>query len=399
MKLKLVKRVIPTAIAAGCLWAVAPALSLAPYHPDPFDFEQPLGNLHRITEGHGLPGGEQVGFISAEVAAPDRFDLVGVAGEVRAYDVRTRSGGSSWSNWVTTGDGSPVYAGGADFVQVRSEGFRLVGQLHYVNVSGSDSLGDQLLNGVRDSVNSAVIGTISAFNTPAFGGSDVDQPEIIRRSEWGAEDCPTQEKPAYGEVKAIAIHHTVSTNDYSESEAASVVLGICRYHVYGQHWNDIGYQFLVDRFGNVYEGRDGGKRKAVVGAQSEGFNSQTAGVALIGDHSNIPMSDAAGRSLRKLLAWKLTLHGIGNAEGSTTLTSAGGPSNRYSAGTKVKIRRIFPHIDGNTTACPGEGVIEAMPRLRRGVQRLIDEYYPDGYSVESGGGGTDRASSVALARN
>ncbi len=102
---------------------------------------------------------------------------------------------------------------------------------------------------------------------------------------WGAEACPPRYAPSYGAVSAIHVHHTVSLNDYAPEEGPAIVLAICRFHRNSNGWADIGYNMLVDKYGTLYEGRAGGLDQAVVGAQAQGFNSQTAGIANIGDHS------------------------------------------------------------------------------------------------------------------
>ena len=96
---------------------------------------------------------------------------------------------------------------------------------------------------------------------------------IITRTQWGGDSVPPRAAPEYGEVQAAFVHHTVSSNDYGPEESAGIVLGIARYHRDSNGWNDIGYNFLVDQYGQVFEGRAGGIDQAVIGAQAQGYNS------------------------------------------------------------------------------------------------------------------------------
>ena len=121
--------------------------------------------------------------------------------------------------------------------------------------------------------------------------------------------CLPRAAPDYGEVKAVHVHHTVSLNDYTPAEAPQIVLAICRYHRNSNGWNDIGYNALVDKYGTIYEGRAGGLDQAVVGAQAQGFNSQTAGIANIGDYTAIAASDEALAATANYIRWKLGVHG------------------------------------------------------------------------------------------
>ena len=89
----------------------------------------------------------------------------------------------------------------------------------------------------------------------------------------GSDKCPPRADPVYGEVQLAFIHHTVTANEYGPEDSAAMVLGICRYHRNTNGWNDIGYNFLVDRYGKIFEGRAGGIDEAVVGAQAQGYNS------------------------------------------------------------------------------------------------------------------------------
>ena len=200
------------------------------------------------------------------------------------------------------------------------------GDLHFVNVSGTaGGPAERLLDGARRSINSAFISAASAFVAEAAA----PKPKMVSRAAWGA----TRERAAarrarrrsYGEVNAGVIHHTVNATDYSKAEAAGIVLGICRFHVNGNGWNDIGYQALVDRFGRLYKGRAGGMGAAVIGAQAQGFNAQTTAIASIGTHSTVKLSRKARKAVTRYLAWKLGLHGI-DPSTSATMTSAGGAS-------------------------------------------------------------------------
>ena len=168
------------------------------------------------------------------------------------------------------------------------------------------------------------------------------------------------------------MHHTVGANNYTRAEAPGVVLAVCRYHRNALNWDDIGYNALVDRFGNVYEGRDGGLGRPVVGAQAQGVNTQTTGVALMGTHTNKGITAAALRAVSRWLAWKLAHHGV-SAEGRTRLESAGGPTSRYEKGDKFRTKTIVGHRKTNLTECPGDGLNAQLGKIRRRVQSLIDE--------------------------
>jgi hypothetical protein len=186
---------------------------------------------------------------------------------------------------------------------------------------------------------------------------------MVSRASWAGDDCPPRTKPIYGEVRAAYVHHTVNINDYSRTEAPQVVLGICRYHRNTNGWNDIGYNFLVDRFGTLYEGRAGGVGAAVVGAQAEGFNSYSTGIANIGTFSSVPQSEAALDAMARLIRWKLPLHGYPTS-GTAVMTSAGGGTNRYPSGTAVRVPRVLGHRDTNATECPGTALYTQLDDLR-----------------------------------
>lgn len=193
------------------------------------------------------------------------------------------------------------------------------------------------------------------------------RPPIVIRSGWGADESLRERDFLYTKaLKAAFVHHTAGTNAYSCAEAPSIIRGIYRYHVLTNGWRDIGYNFLVDKCGTIYEGRAGGVREPVMGAHTLGFNERTTGIALLGSHGTTAPSKAAVEAISLLTAWKLDLSGV-NAAGTTTLVSGGGT---YPKGKKVKFHTISGHRDGYTTDCPGDRLYQELGTIRETAARL-----------------------------
>jgi hypothetical protein len=193
--------------------------------------------------------------------------------------------------------------------------------------------------------------------------ADTSQPPMVPREQWASDKCPPRADPVYGTVNLAFIHHTVSANEYGPEDSAAMVLGICRYHRNGNGWNDVGYNFLVDRYGTIFEGRAGGIAEAVVGAQAQGYNSSSTGIASLGTFSSAGQTPAGLGAIARLLSWKLAVHGV-PPTGKAEVVSQGGSTNRYPAGSRPVFNRISGHRDGNGTACPGDGLYAQLPQLR-----------------------------------
>ncbi len=333
--------------------------SAAAETPAATDFAQALGSVER-----GAASVEGRVFKSRVLKAPAAFDLAGLEGERREAELRGRTTGGAWTDWAETANGDPVWFGGMDELQVKTHGWRPAGRVHYVSVTEGSS------------------------PVAARAGSG-GMPKVISRGQWGANQsqggCKPRQRADYGKVKAASVHHTVSAVAYSRSEAKGMVLGICRFHRNSNGWNDIGYNALVDRFGNIYAGRDGGLSRAVLGAQAQGFNAQTTGVAVLGTHTSNPVSKKAMRGLAKWLAWKLPEHGS-DATGKVRMTSAGGETTRYPAGKKIRTARIISHRVTNYTECPGDALVAQMSKLRKKVIRRIANSGGGAGGGGSGGG-------------
>jgi flagellar hook assembly protein FlgD len=289
----------------------------------------------------------------AASAAPMHFNLLAVhwtgPGSV-AYRTHRLHGG--WSAWTAadadvapdggTGrwhDGNLEWTGGSDAFQFRRSG--VVHRLRAYELW-------------------------SRVTTPARRGlSEAGSPVIVARSAWGAEEDIVRAKPAIAPaIKLAIVHHTAGTNSYSPAQAAAIVRGIEVYHVQGNGWNDIGYNFLIDRYGTVYEGRGGGIDKNVVGAHSEGFNSQTVGVSLIGNFQSAKPPAAMQAALVKLLAWRLDLAHI---DPLSRVVYASGGNAKFKAGKLVTLRAVSGHRDTGPSECPGNGAYALIPGLAKRV--------------------------------
>jgi N-acetylmuramoyl-L-alanine amidase len=298
--------------------------------------------------------------------APRPFDLIGLGwrrgGSLEAQ-LRTRRRGGRWSRWThlhETGDHGPdagraaagtdpAWTGDADQFQLRLRGTARGLRARFVR-SGPAARATRSL--ARASRRRQVPGA----------------PVIITRAEWGGDAVVPRAAPAYGQVQLAFVHHTVNTNDYGPEDSPAIVLGIAKYHRDHLGWNDLGYNFLVDQYGQIFEGRAGGVDLPIVGAQAQGFNSVSTGVACIGTYTTVAQTEAGMDALARVIGWKLSFHGIPIA-GAVTVTSAGGETNRYSSGTPVTFERISGHRDGNATTCPGDVLYGQLADLRTRAAR------------------------------
>jgi uncharacterized protein with LGFP repeats len=283
--------------------------------------------------------------------AAARFDLLGLhwlgSGTVQ---FRTRSAAGRWSVWreADPADGGPTgrwhfsepyWTGMSDRLEWRSTGHVARVRAYYVVSISAGVRGRQV--------------------------ESAGSPYIVTRKGWGADEKIRRAPPRYAvAVHFAVVHHTAGTNDYTPEESAAIVKGIEIYHVKGNGWNDIGYNFLVDRYGQVFEGRYGGITKNVIGAHAGGFNTGSVGVSVIGSYGKQHISSEAWAALVKLLAWRLDL---AHVDPLTTLVWKSGGNEEYPAGTPVSLRAISGHRDTGLTDCPGNALYAELPALARAV--------------------------------
>ncbi len=278
---------------------------------------------------------------------PWRFQMVGLrwrgSGQV---EVRAALG-RTWTRWLPGSQEAPAWVGAADRVQLRRSG---AGPVHRLRVSFIDTP-PQLAAGH---------GLMPATTL---------RPAIITRAGWGANESLRRGPPEYAPaLKMVFVHHTDTASVYPCSDSARIVRGIYAYHVLANGWNDIGYNFLIDRCGHVFEGRYGGITRPVVGAHARGFNTGSAGIAMIGTFTSTPPTRAARRSLRELIAWRLDLAHV-DPTSKVLMTTATG-NERFPPGTRLRLRAVSGHRDTGATSCPGAALYRLLPRIAASARSI-----------------------------
>ncbi|RPD98574.1 T9SS C-terminal target domain-containing protein [Aureibaculum marinum] len=196
---------------------------------------------------------------------------------------------------------------------------------------------------------------IESVRTKTLASCNCASPTVITRAGWCPNnDCPPNAYPNATDVKFLIVHHTAGSN--TSSDWAAVVRSIWNYHVNSNGWSDIGYNFLLDKEGNIYEGRE----DDTTGAHFSGHNSGTSGVSLMGTYTTVTPTTVMIDSLKKLLAWKACVKNI-----DPTATS-------YHASSGSYIKTISGHRDGGSTECPGQKVYDLLPTIRTGVNSIMD---------------------------
>ena len=309
------------------------------------------------------------------------------APEVTAFFRAERPDGS-WSEWFAAdarnapgeqGNGllgtEPVYVGRTTAVQVSTFGLNVFGEsledlVDVVKRAGAgdftrlaDLLGPVALHDVQGVFIDG--GVTPEGIEPVADDSDVTgMPRVITRAGWGADESIRSQNPTYDEkLVAATVHHTAGANNYSQAEAAGIVRGIYKYHTAVLGWGDIGYNALVDKYGNIYEGRYGGLTKNVQGAHAGGFNKGTFGISMMGDYSTAHPTPAMINSVGAMIGWRMRIAGL-DPSGKATLTSQGYKTAKYGAGQQATLPSIFAHRDVGDTTCPGAAGYAQMDRIR-----------------------------------
>jgi hypothetical protein len=317
-------------------------------------------------------GGAHVETVELHAAAPRTFAQSGAARRFTLAGVqwrgpgrvlfRTRSIAGRWSAW-REGRPEPEDAPDAGSPERRRPGW---------------AIGNPWWVGASDRIEARAVGSVSRVRAqlvwspevrvPMRAPAGTAAPPIVPRLAWGADESIRRGPPSYADsVRFAIVHHTAGRNDYTRSEAAAIVRGIELFHVQGNGWNDIGYNFLVDRFGTVYEGRFGGIDRNVVGAHALGFNTGSVGIALLGTYGSTRPSAAALDAIERLIAWRLDL---AHVDPTSFLTYISGGSERYASGIPVLLNAVSGHRDTGFTECPGDALYARLGEIAGAALQL-----------------------------
>ena len=308
---------------------------------------------------------------SGEIPAPPGAVVVGVQWEAPRHprlELRVMRAAGRWGPWVSAASqghspdghgsdrfGEPLWIGRASAVQVRSRGPTGGIRLHFVAGSGSPA------------------GEAAAAFPLAQPVLDAGpgQPPIIARRGWAQGHAPPAHLAGYGTILVAFVHHTVNPNGYSAADVPGMLRAIFDYHRYVRGMLDIAYNFLIDAYGRIWEGRAGGIDMAVIGAHAGAYNAESTGVAILGDFTDVVPSTAALSALKRFLAWKLSLHGVPTyGKATVTVDPADAFYTPFRPGARVPLPRVAGHRDGDLTDCPGNALYGRLPTIREHVRAL-----------------------------
>lgn len=220
-------------------------------------------------------------------------------------------------------------------------------------------------------------------------------PVIRPRSAWANATTPVRgvlATEAASDVLFALVHHTETANSYAAAQVPGLLRSFYRYHV-SKGWPDIAYNFLVDRYGRIWEGRVGSLHHPVIPSATGGSQGFSQIACWIGNHRAAPPTAAAEQSMISLLALLCRRYDVDTSPGATvTFTSRG--SNRWPRGARVTTRTIEGHRRMSLTDCPGDaayavvgsGFQSAVTTLNRpgadqggGPPRTRDPHVPTGH--------------------
>lgn len=351
------------ALATGLSFLPTPAFEFVPRASAS---TAPLAGLTESSPGR-VSGGEN---------RTDSFNLIGISFTRRPSQpvrVRVRDAASGWTEWseleVEADDGPDGNSTEGSSPRAVSEPYVHVGAIGYqFDLAASDAAdSNATVSLVREELKRVVVDA-----TPLASTAEKPLFPVQSRSEWGAAPFRDGKPTPNSSVKLAVVHHTAGQNNYSQGSVPGIINGIQAYHQNANGWSDIGYNFLVDRFGGIWEGRAGSLDLASVGAHAQGFNTGSVGVSVLGDYTKTSPSPQAIEAVSSVVAWRLWANTTPvDPTGTVRITSAGSP--KYAAGVQVNLPRVVGHRDVGTTSCPGS-IYSYLPSIRSKAKSYFDKW-------------------------
>ena len=348
------------------------AESTATYEADGFEISTTAVAFPAVSDDRSAA--QQRATVIPLVDQPEMI-IIDTGGSEATFLFRSLNSGE-WSEWLeieTPLDEAPdgFFAGDEGSGRASAIGPIWIGEgaeqveLTLVDGSAENVTIEALRNIVVDEPEVAEARTLG-FSTAA------PQPSIRARSNWATDGWRSENNgcdggPFYANnVRSVVVHHTVTSNSYSASQVDDMMRGIYRTHAVINGWCDIAYNFVVDRFGTIWEGRSGGIDQPVIGGHAKGFNTWTVGVAVLGNHHTAGAPTAAAvASVEAVAAWKLSYHGVDPLGVNWLQNRSSSPPHRFAERAWVEMPAIVGHRDLGLTACPGNLLYPAIPSMRQ----------------------------------
>ncbi|WP_022871608.1 N-acetylmuramoyl-L-alanine amidase [Yaniella halotolerans] len=345
----------------------------------------------------------------------EAFHVAGVTWEGTApeqIDIRAYSN-DGWSEWLNleideTDEGTdgtePIMAAGSDGIQVRASGEILPDAFNVHLMTGDGSTGEEKGSKASEAEDQPAqdtelkpaenVSATTSRNDHNFllSNTTVDETpqtqlasnrlsanikavpfskNIVSRTQWGAPRDASW-RTRYASLEGAIVHHTAGTNSYTRAQAPNIVKGIWSYHTFTRGWGDIGYNFLIDKYGTVYEGRSGSvdskAGEMAIGAHAAPANTGSVGVSVLGSYTgNTNPSSTVLDTISEIIAWQFAMADI-DPKGTFTY--------RNSSGNNVSTNAISGHRNISATICPGN-IYPRLGTIRNSVASKIDDYAPN----------------------
>jgi hypothetical protein len=354
----------------------------------------PLSTRASSARSVGAAGSDTVSVTSEAIDARQWFNYVGVHWRARPgaerslfVELRTSVDAVSWTDWALLSEeedmadpdvnelyAAPFAVDRARFAQYRvwaTDGdLAAMRRVALTFMDVSDLNESPLVRLLYD-----VTGALRDMAAAGTAHAAYATPQVQTRADWRADESLMDWMPQYVPWQKAIVHHTATRNNSTDPTAD--IRAMYYYHAVTRGWGDIGYNYLVDRSGNIWTGRQGGDD--VTGGHTFGWNRGSFGVAALGDFSNVALPTPMLEGMARVIAMEFAQRGL--------QPTASDPFTHKEEDTQEKQHEITsqpPNVIGHRdcsykigiygaqTACPGQGLYNQMATIRNLSQTYVD---------------------------